>query len=117
FYLIGLGFIYMMTGTLNLADMQERLQDVTELRPILVAGGFITVGLALKAAVFPLHAWLPNAYTYAPHAATVFIAACSTKVALYVLLRVDFSIFQASLADHVTQFRMFVLPLAMAAML
>jgi multicomponent Na+:H+ antiporter subunit D len=60
FYLIGVGLVYMMTGTLNLADLGIRLADVTELKPILVAAGFITVGLALKAGLFPLHACLPN---------------------------------------------------------
>ena len=94
FYLIGVGLIYMMTGTLNLADMEARIHEVGELRPILVAAGFITLGLILKAAVFPLHAWLPLCYTYAPHIVTAFLAACSTKVALYVLLRFDFLVFQ-----------------------
>ncbi len=115
FYLIGVGLIYMMTGTLNIADMEMRIRDVSDLRPVLVAGGFITVGLALKAAVFPLHAWLPNAYTYAPNAVTVFIAACSTKVSLYVLLRFDFVVFQGNQAGHVAQFAMFMLPLAIFA--
>ncbi|MEX0707719.1 MAG: monovalent cation/H+ antiporter subunit D family protein [Woeseia sp.] len=117
FYLIGVGMIYMMTGTLNIADMAERLRDVNELRPILVAGGFITVGLALKAAVFPLHTWLPNAYAWSPHAATAFIAACSTKVALYVLLRFDFVVFQGSIPGHVSQFSSFIVPLAIIACL
>ncbi len=117
FYLIGVGLVYMMTGTLNLADMEARLADVTDLDPILVAAGFITVGLALKAAVFPLHVWLPNAYCYAPHAVTAFLAACSTKVALYVLLRFDFFVFQANLADHAVQFSFFMLPLALLAIL
>ena len=78
FYLIGVGLIYMMTGTLNLADMELRIHEVADQKPILAAAGFITVGLALKAAMFPLHVWLPNAYTWAPHAVTVFIAACGT---------------------------------------
>ncbi|HZW59982.1 MAG TPA: monovalent cation/H+ antiporter subunit D family protein [Woeseiaceae bacterium] len=117
FYLIGVGLIYMMTGTLNLADMANRIGEVADLKPLLVAGGFITVGLALKAAVFPLHTWLPNAYTYAPHAVTVFIAACSTKVALYVLLRFDFFVFQGNLPGHVSQFTTFVLPVAVIAIL
>jgi len=47
----------------------------------------------IKAAVFPLHAWLPNAYTYAPTAVTAFLAGTATKVSLYVLLRFFFSIF------------------------
>jgi len=94
FYLIGIGLIYLMTGTLNLADMELRIHEVADQRPILVAAGFITIGLALKAAVFPLHVWLPNAYTYAPNVVTVFLAACATKVSLYLLLRFDFFVFQ-----------------------
>jgi multicomponent Na+:H+ antiporter subunit D len=117
FYLIGVGLIYMMTGTLNMADMALRIQDVSDQSPILVAAGFITIGLALKAAVFPLHLWLPNAYTYAPHAVTVFLAACATKVALYVLIRFDFVVFQPNLAGHALQFAYFLMPLAILAIL
>ena len=117
FYLIGVGLIYMMTGTLNLADMELRIHEVADQSPILVAAGFITVGLALKAALFPLHAWLPNAYTYAPHAVTVFLAACATKVSLYILLRFDFLVFQPNLAGHDVQFAFFLMPLAVLAIL
>jgi multicomponent Na+:H+ antiporter subunit D len=117
FYLIGVGLVYMMTGTLNLADMELRIHEVADQRPILVAAGFITVGLALKAALFPLHVWLPNAYTYAPHAVTVFLAACATKVSLYVLLRFDFVVFQQNLVGHETQFAAFLMPLAVLAIL
>ena len=117
FYLIGVGLIYMMTGTLNLADMEARIHEVSELKPILVAAGFITIGLALKAAVFPLHIWLPASYTYAPHIVTAFLAACSIKVALYVLLRFDFVVFQQNLPDHAIQFSIFLAPLAVLAIL
>jgi len=117
FYLIGVGLVYMMTGTLNLADMELRIHEVADQRPILVAAGFITVGLALKAALFPLHVWLPNAYTFAPHAVTVFLAACATKVSLYVLMRFDFVVFQQNLAGHEAQFAAFLMPLAVLAIL
>lgn len=117
FYLIGVGLIYMMTGTLNMADMEARLGDVTDLNPVLVAAGFITIGLALKAAVFPLHVWVPNAYTQAPHMVTVFLAACATKVALYVLIRFDYMVFQAKLEDHEFQFALFAMPLAILGIL
>ena len=112
FYLIGVGLIYMMTGTLNLADMADRIGDVTDLNPVLVAAGFITIGLALKAAVFPLHVWVPNAYTHAPHMVTAFLAACATKVSLYVLIRFDYMVFQANLEGHIVQFTLFAMPLA-----
>jgi multicomponent Na+:H+ antiporter subunit D len=117
FYLIGVGLIYMMTGTLNLADMELRIHEVADQRPILAAAGFITVGLALKAAIFPLHVWLPNAYTFAPHMVTAFLAACSTKVSLYVLLRFDFFVFQGNLAGHALQFAVYLMPLAILGIL
>ena len=93
FYVIGVGLLYLMTGTLNLADMAARLQHVDELRPVLAALAFITVGIGLKLALFPLHQWLPNAYAYAPSMATAFIAATATKVSIYVLLRFYFTVF------------------------
>jgi multicomponent Na+:H+ antiporter subunit D len=117
FYLIGVGLIYMMTGTLNLADMEARIGDVSDINPILVAAGFITIGLALKAAVFPLHVWVPNAYTQAPHMVTAFLAACATKVALYVLIRFDYMVLQAELVDHAIQFALFAMPLAILGIL
>ncbi len=117
FYLVGIGLIYMMTGTLNLADMESRIHAVSDQRPILAAAGFITVGLALKAAIFPLHVWLPNAYTYAPHAVSAFLAACATKVSLYVLLHFDFLVFQGNLTGHAFQFSAFLMPLAVLGIL
>lgn len=117
FYLIGVGLIYMMTGTLNLADMEARIGDVTDINPVLVAAGFITIGLALKAAVFPLHVWVPNAYTHAPHMVTAFLAACATKVSLYVLIRFDYMVFQTKLVDHEMQFALFLMPLAILGIL
>ena len=117
FYLIGIGLIYMMTGTLNLADMELRIHEVADQKPILAAAGFITVGLALKAAIFPLHVWLPNAYTYAPHIVTAFLAACATKVSLYVLLRFDFFVFQQNLVGHEFQFAAYLMPLAILGIL
>ncbi len=117
FYLIGVGLLYMLTGTLNLADLESRIGEVSDLRPVLAAAGFITVGLALKAAVFPLHVWLPNVYAHSPPVVTAFLAACSTKVALYVLLRFDFFVFQGNLPNHDLQFSGFLMPLAVAGML
>jgi len=70
FYVIGVGLLYLMTGTLNLVDLAARLREVEDLRPVLAALAFITVGIGLKLALFPLHQWLPNAYAYAPSMAT-----------------------------------------------
>lgn len=93
FIVIGIGLLYLMTGTLNLADMGQRLAAVQGTRPVLAALAFLTVGISLKLAMFPLHQWLPNAYTFAPSAVAAFLAATATKVAVYVLLRFYFSVF------------------------
>lgn len=93
FILIGIGFLYAATGTLNMIDLADRIPDSQSQRSVLVAFSFITIGVLIKSAVFPLHAWLPNAYTYAPVAVTVFLSGTATKVSLYVLLRFFFSIF------------------------
>jgi multicomponent Na+:H+ antiporter subunit D len=93
FYVIGVGLLYLMTGTLNLADLAERLRAVEDVRPVLSALAFITVGIGLKLALFPLHQWLPNAYAHAPSMVTAFIAATGTKVSVYVLLRFYFGVF------------------------
>ncbi len=98
FFLIGVGLLYMMTGTLNMADLAERLQPLHGTRPVLAAYAFIVVGMALKLALFPLHLWLPNAYAYAPSVVTAFLAATATKVAIYVLLRFTFTVFGADFA-------------------
>jgi len=98
FFLIGVGLLYMMTGTLNMADLSARIPELQDSRPVLAAFAFITVGLALKAALFPLHLWLPNAYAYAPSGVSAFMAATATKVSLYVLLRFTFTIFGSEFA-------------------
>ncbi len=97
FIVIGIGFLYLMTGTLNLVDMAARLRDIESSRPVLAALAFLTVGISLKLALFPLHQWLPNAYTYAPSAVTAFLAATATKVSVYVLIRFYYSVFGESL--------------------
>jgi multicomponent Na+:H+ antiporter subunit D len=93
FIIIGVGLMYMMTGTLNMHDLSLRLPEVYESRTVLCAFGFFIVGVCLKLALFPLHLWLPNAYAYAPSVATAFLAATSTKVAVYVLIRWVFDVF------------------------
>ena len=93
FYVIGVGLLYLVTGTLNLALIAERLPDVVSPRALVAAEAFILVGIALKLALFPLHAWLPNAYGYAPSSATVLLAATATKVAVYLLARYMFGVF------------------------
>jgi multicomponent Na+:H+ antiporter subunit D len=93
FILLGIGHLYMKTGTLNMADMAVRIADLHHDRVVLTAFALIITGLGLKAALFPLHMWLPNAYTYAPSVVTAFLAATATKVGVYMTFRFLFTIF------------------------
>jgi len=117
FIVIGIGLLYLMTGTLNLADMGVRIAAVQGTRPVLAALAFLTVGISLKLALFPLHQWLPNAYAFAPSAVTSFLAATATKVAVYVLLRFYFSVFGESAVFAQLPMRDAMLVLALAGML
>jgi multicomponent Na+:H+ antiporter subunit D len=116
FYVIGVGLLYLKTGTLNLADMAERLRAVEELRPVLAALAFITVGLGLKLALFPLHAWLPNAYAYSPSMVSAFVAATGTKVSIYALLRYYFTVFDPAPLFETLPTRELFIALSVAAM-
>lgn len=118
FIVIGIGLLYLMTGTLNLVDMAARLREVNAhgTRPVLAALAFLTVGICLKLALFPLHQWLPNAYTFAPSAVTAFLAATATKVSVYVLLRFYFMVFDHSQVFHTLPLPQIMLVLSLAAM-
>ncbi|MCE9649391.1 MAG: monovalent cation/H+ antiporter subunit D family protein [Parvibaculum sp.] len=112
FFVIGLGLLYMITGTLNMVDLAQRLLEQGDSRTLRMGFAFVIVGIGLKLAIFPLHLWLPNAYSYAPSAVSAFISATSTKVAVYVLLRFLFTIFGFSIGFEVDVLRYVVLPLA-----
>lgn len=109
FFVIGLGFLYMETGTLNMMDMARILAELEGgSRVAAVAFAFIVVGMGLKVAMFPLHMWLPGAYAHAPSLVTIFLASTATKAALYVLLRFIFTVYDLSF-DYVLTIVTYVL--------
>jgi multicomponent Na+:H+ antiporter subunit D len=91
-YLAGVGFLYAATGTLNMADVAERLA-AAEPRLVAVGGVLIVAGLGVKMALFPLHMWMPAAYALSPSAAASLMAPLVTKVSAYALIRVLFWVF------------------------
>jgi len=94
FYLLGVGYLYIMTGSLNMADLTHLLPNLYHSKVIMVAFVFFIVGVAIKMALFPLHAWLPDAYTHAPSAVSALLAPLMTKVGVYVLIRILFTVFR-----------------------
>ena len=115
-YVIGVGLLYGITGTLNLADLTNRISDLSNNKALIAGFGFMIVGIMVKAAVFPLHIWLPRAYAYAPSAVSVLLAATATKASLYILARILFSVFENSenLINNTLVF--VILPLSIIAM-
>ena len=93
FYLLGVVFFYAATGTLNMADLAQQMADKPELltsKAVIGGSTFMFIGFGIKMALFPLHGWLPDAYTHAPDAISPLLAGLMTKVALYAWVRVMF---------------------------
>ncbi len=92
FYLLGVAYLFALSGSLNLADVAAALASGGT-SPALVAGfAMLVVGLGLKMAIFPMHGWLPDAYTYAPSAASALIGGLMTKISALALIRVLYSL-------------------------
>ncbi len=115
FILIGIGLLYMQTGTLNMLDLKVRIHEIDGFRSVHAAFAFFTVGICLKLALFPLHHWLPNAYAHAPSVVTIFLAATATKVALYLLYRVFYTIFGFEFSFNLLHLGYILLPLSIIA--
>jgi multicomponent Na+:H+ antiporter subunit D len=119
FYVIGVGLLYLLTGSLNMVDIAARLGAAwaDQSRAVVAALAFVTVGVSLKLALFPLHTWLPNAYAYAPSWVTAFLSATATKVAIYLLIRFFFSIFGVAIDFRALPITEIIVALSVAAML
>jgi len=93
FYLLGVGFLYIFTGSLNMADVAGILSFLGAQPVVIVALSLMVLGLGIKMAIFPLHSWLPDAYTYAPSASSSIMAPIGVKIGAYGILRVLFFVF------------------------
>lgn len=118
FFLLGIGYLYLMTGTLNIADLAVRLPEFYQTKAVFIAFVFILIGLCIKLALLPLHFWLPNAYTYAPSTISAVMSATGTKVAAYALIRLMFTVFTLEFyAQLLFNIQYMLLAFALAAIL
>lgn len=93
FYLLGVGYIYIKTGSLNMADVAAMIPAMKESSALLVAFTLCIIGVWIKMALFPLHVWLPNAYAFAPVGFARIVAPLMTKVMVYVMVRLMVTVF------------------------
>ena len=102
FYLLGVGYIYLVTGTLNMADIAARLPALYSNGTVLLAFILCMTGLFIKMALLPLHMWLPNAYANAPSLSASLIAPLTTKVMIYVMIRIGLNLFSPSFTFEIS---------------
>jgi multicomponent K+:H+ antiporter subunit D len=114
FFLLGVGTLYGLTGTLNMADLALRIgQAGTGETPLLAAAGYLLlVVFALKAAILPLYFWLPRAYASAT-APVAALFAIMTKVGLYAILRVFTLLYGSEAGELANLARDWLWPLAL----
>ncbi len=91
-YLLGLGHLYVATGTLNMADLAVRIPEILTSTAVVSGLIYIFLGLSIKMALIPLHSWLPDAYVNAPSAVSPLLASTVTKVALVAWVRIEYSL-------------------------
>ncbi len=101
FFLLGIGFLYAITGTLNMHDLALILPSYYESRAVQAAFVFFTVGLSIKMALFPLHVWLPDAHSFAPSEISAMLSGIIIEISTYAFIRVSFSVFTV---DFITRY-------------
>ncbi|SFB93152.1 multisubunit sodium/proton antiporter, MrpD subunit [Halobiforma haloterrestris] len=92
-YLTGVAFLFMATGTLNMAELALAIPGAEAQVLVRAAFAFIFVGFALKVAQWPLHTWQPSAYQHAPDGVTPLVAALVSTASAYALGRVMYTVF------------------------
>ncbi len=93
-YLLGVGYLYAMTGTLNMADLAARVVPHLNSPLFAIAVACLIIGFGIKMALFPLHGWQPDAYTFAHPGAAAFIAGLMSKIPAYAMIRFLYYIFR-----------------------
>ncbi len=96
-YLLGVSYLYAVTGTLNMSDMVERLPLLVNSKALVGGLLFMFIGLGIKMALVPFHAWMPEAYTHAPDSISPILASLTTKLALLAWVRITYWVFNSSM--------------------
>ena len=115
FYLLGVGYLYLVTGSLNMHDLSILLPNLYQNNAVLFALVFTLTGLFIKMALFPLHAWLPNVYTHAPSPSASLLSPLMTKVMIYVMIRVVLYVYTPEYAFKTIDVSTFIVWLAVFA--
>src|SRR5690554_1769926 len=108
-FLTGIGMLYGITGTLNMADLALKVAAVENRNLINLTAVFFIVGFGIKSAVFPLYFWLPASYHTAPSAVAAIFGGLLTKVGVYAIIRMFTLIFEVDSLIQIVLLSMAVL--------
>ncbi len=94
-YLVGVGYVFVATGTLNMVELSSAIPEtVGYADPLIIASFcFVAVGLSVKAAIFPLHTWMPDAYAESPDTVTAYISGLVSTMGAYALARLIYTVY------------------------
>lgn len=94
--LLGICILYDCTGHLLMSNMKESIARISANGsfevPLLVAIAFICVGLAIKSALFPFHAWLPDAYSYSTVSSSAILSSLVSKGYIFLLIKIIYRV-------------------------
>jgi len=94
FILVGIGFLYGLFGTLNMADIANQVPSAEPVHLFMILAFFV-VGFGVEAAIFPLNAWLPDAHSSAPSSVSAILSAIAIKTGVYGIARVSYTLMNA----------------------
>ena len=97
-FISGLGLLYGMTGTLNMADLHGAVQSVPDKALLTAVAAIFMTAFGIKAGIFPLFFWLPVSYHTPPVAVSAILAGLLTKVGVYALIRMFTLVFTFNVA-------------------
>ncbi|MFO7883336.1 MAG: proton-conducting transporter membrane subunit [Desulfobacteraceae bacterium] len=117
FYLLGVGYLYIATGSLNMVDIASMMPNLMGSSVVLIGFVICLSGLFVKMALFPVHGWLPGAYSESTSIAAGLIAPLTTKVTIYVMIRICLAVFTAEYVFDYLNSGRFIVWLAIATML
>jgi len=96
FILLGIAFLYSLTGTLNMAQLAQTLGGMADNHMVLFVSALFIAGFGLKAALVPFHAWLPDAHPSAPAPISAMLSGLLIKaLGIYALIRLFYNVFAA----------------------
>lgn len=95
-FLLGICFLYDLTGQLLMSNIQEQVRKIHEAGqyhiPLLLSVSLMSVGLAIKSALFPFHSWLPDAYGYSTLSSAAILSSLVSKGYIFLLVKIFYRV-------------------------